>query len=1164
MFRLLNKLPRKPHLSPQERLLREHRQALRGAVAKLRAKGFSRNPVDPFPEYTRQVKRCLLAARSTLDVDQFDTYLTWAESILPGGLAAFDLRPTSHVTLAGFIGLKDEAGLARELAWLARRLTRGSDRIARFAAQVEDFERHVALGAWPKATAILESIEVEHGRSFWSVQTRIALVQSAEGLEAQKKLVAEFRSVFRNGVLGFVSYYTGVRNEARMAWPHFVTLIDDRLAKGARYDVNVETYLRYRLTQALPNSASGLAHVLHLEQSSGLIDQYETLIAVLQHMAKTNGWDAFREAIVDCLNQLAETKDFRLVKLGLAIGTVSASHLPQRTETPLAHLLDNQPARALREARRAKHAGTVDPWNWIYEAAALAQAGSRGRPDQTNLALEHLLASVLRRDDASVVSAGAVVKTLHNWGTLPAFAALRDFSLVVTTLNADRFLTFCEVNLNARAVGPEDGVGLTAQKNLPCPLQEFWSEYHRDASSTCAPLPRLTWMSALNAVHHGEFQIALDVLSEIEDRTAPEFVKRLNARVAIEAHIALGNRADLIHLIADEAAANDLAPAFLPIERALGRLRWPDFKPHTESLAAGIALEALWRSTDEDSVATMLRYAFTYQLKRADIDRPSALLDAEERVDRARLLYYLRGICVPAIMDMSPVFKTSKAVLEERQSVCAALILIDPDRKDDYSLEIYELTNTLAVAEGLRIVDSSRIHVGTDAITRWARRRIEPDFARYFDLVRAGVGTDGDFDEIIREVFANIGTRQLYFTPDDEADAILTDMLRLLGEEFLTNSDYGLDYFLSKRVRHQSFIGMIRGPLEFANIITAKDTEFSAYKPNTEWVPRFEHLGSSVTDDLQTRLQSFAVAFDAKLIHLKDRRLQIKSPEAPDGLFDIIITNQMLIVVRSVTQTGLGFDDFLRMVFQLFWNALEPSLAAAREAVGTVLKSELSDLFDVLRADIHTLVGDGPEFSELSTKIGEVSAEVQRSLDSASTWFTRPVGQVAAHKFTLRQSVEIAVQSALKSHRAFDPELELEVQGDVELQTPDLLLLTDAIFVALDNVRAHSQIKRKVPVQITCRVDDDLSQLTLEVRNQVAASVERKDAEKRIKKLLALIEAGEVSKGARKEGGSGFLKIAAALRHSAEGEITFGFEDDQFMFSIRLKPTRYTVAVVRA
>lgn len=77
---------------------------------------------------------------------------------------------------------------------------------------------------------------------------------------------------------------------------------------------------------------------------------------------------------------------------------------------------------------------------------------------------------------------------------------------------------------------------------------------------------------------------------------------------------------------------------------------------------------------------------------------------------------------------------------------------------------------------------------------------------------------------------------------------------------------------------------------------------------------------------MQDTLSRFSERFDDLLVSLKDKRFQIAGPDTPDGIFDISITNRMLFVVRSVTQTQVGLDDFLRMIYLLFWGALEPSL----------------------------------------------------------------------------------------------------------------------------------------------------------------------------------------------------------------------------------------------
>jgi hypothetical protein len=582
-------------------------------------------------------------------------------------------------------------------------------------------------------------------------------------------------------------------------------------------------------------------------------------------------------------------------------------------------------------------------------------------------------------------------------------------------------------------------------------------------------------------------------------------------------------------------------------------------------LSGAIALDALWRTTENDAVATTLRFAFSYQLRNSGFARPSEFADQPESFNQARLVYFLRNICVPSIMDMSNAFKTSREVYEERQAVCGALTALDPEHSTDYQAEIYTITNRHAVADGLRLVDASRIHVDTDAIVRWSRRRLEEDFRRYSDLVRAGIGEEGDFNEILREVFATIGARQMYFTPDDQADAILADVFFRLRSEFLGNSDYGLDYFLSKRVRHQSFIGLARGPLEFQNLITTRETESGAYRSNTVWLDRLRTLTPDQRTQVDMRLAKFSEDFDASLITIKDEAFQIRSEDRPNGLFDVPITTRMLFVVRSVAQAGIAFDDFLRMALHLLWAGLEPSLEAARRLIKDDLKPRLAALFDELKKDLKIIADCDPSFPDMSMAIGDVSVNVQRNLDEAAGWFVRPEGQQANYTFTMSQSVDIAVQSALKSHRAFSPELELNASGEATLNAPDLLLLTDAIFVAIDNAKAHCGIKRDPHVSIDCRIDPATERLMLDVRNSVAPGVRTPAVEKKLDRIREVIATGTSYSGARREGGSGFVKIAAALRHSAEGQMQFGFESDgEFRMQLSFRPTQFTVAVIRA
>jgi hypothetical protein len=117
----------------------------------------------------------------------------------------------------------------------------------------------------------------------------------------------------------------------------------------------------------------------------------------------------------------------------------------------------------------------------------------------------------------------------------------------------------------------------------------------------------------------------------------------------------------------------------------------------------------------------------------------------------------------------------------------------------------------------------------------------------------------------------------------------------------------------------------------------------------------------------------------------------------------------------------------------------------------------------------------------------------------------------------------------------------------------------------LDNAKAHGAMKREATVQILCEVEPEEGCLHLEVKNPVGASVDRRATERKLAKLRESIELRNFGKSARKEGGSGFLKIAAALQHSAYGSVEFGFTNKrEFRLALKLKPAQYTLTVIKA
>lgn len=147
------------------------------------------------------------------------------------------------------------------------------------------------------------------------------------------------------------------------------------------------------------------------------------------------------------------------------------------------------------------------------------------------------------------------------------------------------------------------------------------------------------------------------------------------------------------------------------------------------------------------------------------------------------------------------------------------------------------------------------------------------------------VNIEQDFDELIQDILDKNEMQKISYVTADESDAVILGIYSSLSEEFLNNSSFGLDFYLSKRIRHQSFIGLIRGPLEFSNIITTKSIETNDYKSNSRWLDKFSDYPFLQEKNIDSAFKKFSKQFDDLLIQAKEDKFQIKTKSIPMVLF---------------------------------------------------------------------------------------------------------------------------------------------------------------------------------------------------------------------------------------------------------------------------------------
>jgi tetratricopeptide (TPR) repeat protein len=1117
-----------------------HRNIVRGVLSAAKSTAFAKRPRSTEEIYRSGLRRALMDARSELRPDERLSFLDWFDLVTRHGADLIDqalaFELLGHVLPSARISVPDE------FAWLARRLGKHLGQLRAFRVAADELSQAFWTNDRDGVEACLVHIEENFGESLWLIETRIAVAQFYGGLESQKKYVSHVRKAQR-GLPAYFAHFVSIRNEDRSTLRLFR---DDfcRRVQSAKLPAEAKTYLEYRIGDVFSPADATISAILRVEQGQSIIDVYETVIDILQKLVKSGSASRYERSLISFLDVLSSAGDFRVDKLRLAMGLAPSRVPTARDCGAAASLVQGDIAKAYRLARKAHRSSPNEPWPIIECALCLSGKGLSltSNSTQDSHSLRVLLAAIISRSEEFESASRVFEKFCRNFHTLPTAAALSDFATALLSPASLPPHALAAPALNSASLGPEDiiSASLTVRETLPSEVSEAF------AVNDCQ-LTR-TYLPALLCSRDGQTERGYELARALDDRNSNAATQTLYSNLVIGLSLELGELDEAIVHIASEVASREVTRSILPVEEALSDRPWSALGQHPDKLALALCLEVYWRRSNDDLRATHLRFAFEDYMAATGQPRPS-LLPTPQDATSPQLIYFLRFVCLPAVMDQAGILLSSRELSDERIAICEKLVHLDPPNAAIYNDEILEIRRALLIQDGMQIVDSSRIHVDTSAISRWAERRYSESFARYEALVKAGIGVADDLDELLRTVHRSPEKTDQFTIPDNEADALLLEMVIALADQFLNDPEHGLHFYLGKRIRHGTITGHLRGPLEISHLTTQRASEHGNYLPNTHWLDQLSFSSEADRERADNAFRQFAARYDDLTIGLKDRFLHVRSKEHPEGIFSITVPALAFNVVRSTLQTSLSFSNFLLVCYSFFWVLLTPSLSQARHLLEQESKSSAVGLFDDLQERLRTAAIQDANYLALSTAIRETSVSVQKQFDAMADWFRRTEAQQASHLFTLTELVDIAVQSALKTHKGFSPNVSTSVDGDIRASSAALVTVADIVFVVIDNACRRAESGSSPDIRISCAFKEATETLEFFMTNPVGENVDRARIEGVLEKIRDKIRQGDIRVGAQSDRGSGLMQIASITRQSPRGDLQFGFIDDNTFFT---------------
>lgn len=1061
------------------------------------------------------------------------------------------MRPLETVSLHG------------ELVWFTALCAPYTNHLAAFRQLARLIDMQILRAEFRDCLSAFAAIEATFGTSIWLLSTRIAVLQLAEGLESQKSYA---RSIDRNslpGLLPYLTHYISYRNEASVDITQFSHELREQFA-ARQTPPALRHYLEFHL---IPHEFSytpeSIADVLAHAATASLIDYYETFIALAPHILVHGDRNCVAVLRAALQNNGVAGKDERVRLLAAAMQAGQG-------DTPLADTSAFERVERHFSMRSATPAcqcdiSQTDASYPDVEAFFTSPSGSAGRLASAKPfeLVQTSLSSLFHRLGEPAISMRALTKLAGNFRWQHWAAQV----LSNVSLESDPSGRISSSSLHfAALVG-----GLTVS---PLTLttaggtrsgEVLFAAVRQQLTGSCAPaflaspcsasLPEKrppairrtvdSFYRMISAANSGD--VAACYAHAIRLCRVPvRYVAMRAEHHVVQALLAQGLAAASIRRAVDAYIRDDRIEPFLPIAdlvKSVGQCTDDQLKG---DLSLPILLHMHLKHVD-GSLESELGFATEDFLESINASRPSQIEAYAVRFPRAHLVYFLRHICVEAVLDLSLAYQGSWELVEERVRVCRLLSKLDPDNAELYSLELMELLRRAELRERISELEQAKIYVNKEALGRVLSNELLPQYERYLSL--ATVEYTAERRDALATLFPDgpemdlAALRSLALPSDERADLLQTLVMHV-RDSYALHPNHGLNRYLSTRIRHGTFPNQLRQPLNQHHLTTQKASAQADYDPNAYWLERTDPSPAAYAR-LDAAFRGLANDFDTYVAEITRTWFQIKREPTDAGLFDLCIPPASVAIIAAQISHDTRLDTFIDMVLADLDQLLERSLTAIR----TRLKGELQEHLSSLLLRLHGQIAEDTELLNKEPLLAEITASrtlLFNVLTRVVRWFT--LSKTHSNRpFDVQEAINVSAEYVRTLNGAFDLTAEIDSASHSELFHGRLFLFFVDIFSTLfTNVYAHSHLEPpscRVTVQFHEREAIlDAPAYEIEVVNELGPLADLEAIESRVATIRGRIACGDYGHGAGKEGGSGFYKIHETLANDFGVDSRLHFE----------------------
>jgi len=1027
-------------------------------------------------------------------------------------------------------------------------LEENKDIIKSFIEYKKAFEKEFLLGNYDIAENILNNIEHISGKSFWLIENQILLKEYREGVEANWNEVSALSKKVEDPFVLFFIENLSKKAEAKISYFRYLNIFNNQVNEIQIHHPFLYEYLCFRLNYSAFTGYENLAYLLFAESSSSLVDRYLLLKEAIIEMFSVR-FEEQKEALNLIVSKLFEVfpNDIQLCQILSIINPAYLNKLPSNTKINnllqeytvgnYKYCIENSAGILL------ENPSTIETYE-IYIKSLIEQS-NESNFEEFPYNIKNILSTLFqifssqKNIDQSIDFGLKICTSFSSTNWSKQFLSLIKSS---TSINNGNKLFTIHYLINSQIQNPRV---LYYSNNDR--IDEYISNFNLNpelvkSTEAIANILKGRYLEIQNdptlpkskkELHYGralirarKFQEAKEHFETLYEKSYPSslFEEELIVNL-FRCYIKLNLSIEACRLFVKQYLKNKETTKRLDRSKLLEQLEIGDI----EKLKYLIELPIFYRIASVDSYQQYVAYDTFIENK--SVTRPTELISDLTNYDD-KLIYFLKEVCSIEIMHHSYHFNGTDDIENERLEILNKLIVIDNKNEDIYIKEITELNQNSNIRKAIREVNKGRISVNVQQLRNNETNNIKEAFNRYKEIETyskhkeiLGIDTSVSMLNELTNIDLDELLNNKIVYKNDPAFISFKVIFIEIRDKFLLSKEYGLDGYLSTRIRHGTLLNHIRSTFESENIISQRDKD-NVYLENDFWNSNIPYYLGDKRLKLQDAIKKFSRAIDEYTEFIIKELIQVrteKHAKKTKALFDFSINNNELAFLFAATRDNIKDHNlFLSFVFDYLQRFTEKILSRIRDVINTEIKDNYNRILQDFNTEVKDLLGSST-YPELTNAIGLCGTRIQNELKNISEWFF-----LSNTSKDLVLDLKVLIQTAIQITNTISPNSRLNPKIKEEYSTPMVgtIHLIYVCRILLDNIIIHSKVNsNELDIEISSKVTED-DFLEISFKNNLSNTVNKAVLNEKLEQVKNKWDfSSNDYENIDVEGGSGFDKI---------------------------------------